>query len=542
MNSLDVVARLMAEFGLPQDDETLRVLAADLDPSAATSYDDVGLAPGYLTDVDLSETCKPRTVADLSPDTLPTTLLEAMDVLHARSLSSEELTSAAIRSAEHANAKLGVYVSERWQQCLESAIRTDSAPGIRDDVCSLRGIPMAVKDNIFMTGTVTTAQSMVLPQTPGTSDADVVSRLRHEHALILGKTSMGEFAVGLPDETQPFPYPRNPWDLARYPGGSSSGSGIGVAAGFFYAALGTDTAGSVRMPAALCGVSGLKPTHGVLPTAGTVPLAPSLDTVGVLARAAADCAVVAWALSPGPPETLDAWVRHRLRHRQRARMKLDDFCIAYDDTLLHSPLADPSAVPAFQQLLSTLAGAGARLMRVRLPLTKELHEASMAIMRAEGFHQHRRLLGKHWQRYTPSARTELLRGALVSRSAYAGAHATRSRGVASIREALHGCSCVITPTMSIGAPPLPEVTWQITDTMLTSVWNATGAPAISVPIGFTTAGLPLGAQIAAGPFEESVIIEVADCFQELTDWHLRRPGATSDVRSQGGLNSEGVVR
>src|SRR5262245_63745440 len=224
---------------------------------------------------------------------LPCTIADAARAFRSGQLTSADLTAALLARAHAANEKLGAFIQIADETALAAAKQADADFAAGIDRGPLQGIPLGVKDILATLEGPTTAQSLVLDRSwGGRADALAVARLRAAGAVIPGKTTTMEFAIGAPDPSKPFPVSANPWDLARTPGGSSSGTGNGIAAGLFLGGLGTDTGGSIRMPAAFCGITGLKVSYGRVPAAGCVPLAPTLDTIGPMARSARDCAAI----------------------------------------------------------------------------------------------------------------------------------------------------------------------------------------------------------------------------------------------------------
>ena len=222
---------------------------------------------------------------------LPLTVTEAAAALRSRELSSVELTTTMLERADDLDPQLGTYVTRFDESALAAAERADKAFADGTDLGPYQGIPIGIKDILADADGPTTANSLILDRAwADGKDSPVVARLKAAGAVITGKLVTMEFATGAADATKPFPVPKNPWDLETWPGGSSSGTGNGVAAGLFYAGIGTDTGGSIRMPAAFCGTSGLMPTFGRVPKSGCAPLGYSLDHIGPLARSARDCA------------------------------------------------------------------------------------------------------------------------------------------------------------------------------------------------------------------------------------------------------------
>src|SRR6185437_12844060 len=224
---------------------------------------------------------------------IPLSITEAATQLRDGSLSSADLTAAVLQRADRLDGALGTYLARFNDRAMASAEQADADLARGLDRGPLQGIPLGIKDIIAAADGPTTANSLVLDEAWGAGrDAPVVARLRAAGAVITGKVTTMEFAIGAPDPSKPFPLPRNPWDTRTWPGGSSSGTGSGVAAGLFLGGLGTDTGGSIRLPAAFCGVSGLMPTFGRVPKSGCAPLGYSLDHIGPLARTAEDCAAM----------------------------------------------------------------------------------------------------------------------------------------------------------------------------------------------------------------------------------------------------------
>jgi aspartyl-tRNA(Asn)/glutamyl-tRNA(Gln) amidotransferase subunit A len=236
---------------------------------------------------------------------LPKTITEAAAGLRDGTLSSVELVQEGIAAADALDGELGVYITRFDGQALHAAARADAELAAGVDLGPLHGIPLGIKDILAATEGPTTAQSVVLDPAWGQGkDAITVARLKQAGAIVPGKLSTMEYASGLPDPEKPFPLPRNPWNKDTWAGGSSSGTGAGVASGMFMAGLGTDTGGSIRIPAIFCGISGLMPTYGRVPNAGCVPLGYSLDHIGPLARSVRDCWTILQALAGGDPRDL----------------------------------------------------------------------------------------------------------------------------------------------------------------------------------------------------------------------------------------------
>ncbi|MFI5689288.1 amidase [Streptomyces sp. NPDC051636] len=378
----------------------------------------------------------------------------------------------------------------------------------------LHGVTLGIKDVFATREAVPTAHSKVHDADWHRGrDAVAVRRLRAAGAVPLGLTTAGEHALGRPDPALPFPVPRNPWDPDRYPGGSSSGSAAGLVHGFFDVGLGTDTGGSIRIPAALCGVTGIKPTHGLVPTAGSRPLAPSLDTVGTLARTVREAAralgVAAGRHTPEPE-----WLTG-----------LDGVRIGVPDRALEEAgQLSPDCRDAFDTALERLRDQGAKIVSVDLPELYPLFAAQLITLLAEGFHTHGAGLRSRWDQYGRPFRRTLVLGGLIPASAYVHAQRVRAWGAAGLRRRLDRIDALATPTWPGTAPRYDDPAGLAAVSWLPSLWSAVGFPAVALPMGFDPAGLPLSLQLAGTPGTDRALLAVADAYQRHTDWHLRTPG------------------
>jgi aspartyl-tRNA(Asn)/glutamyl-tRNA(Gln) amidotransferase subunit A len=334
-----------------------------------------------------------------------------------------------------------------------------------------------------------------------------------------------EFAIGWPDPATGLRYARNPWDLARSPGGSSSGTGAAIAAGLILGGLGTDTGGSIRGPAAYCGISGLKPTFGRVSNEGCVPLSYSLDHIGPMARTMRDCAVLLQVLAGFDP--LDPCT---------ARVAVPDYAADLDGSVrglriglvrehfFDVPELDGEVRQAVLDGVDRLAAAGASVVDVALPHAAIARTAQRAIMLGEAYAYHLPDLQSRPQLYGKYTRQQITQGALYSAADYVQAQRVRSVIKAEALAALSVADVLVTPTMLNVAPRFegydPDALRRAPTFM--AIWNLTGLPAASVCCGFSNAGLPIGMQIVGKPFDEAMVLRVGDAYQQLTDWHTRR--------------------
>jgi aspartyl-tRNA(Asn)/glutamyl-tRNA(Gln) amidotransferase subunit A len=460
------------------------------------------------------------------PDYL--TLSEVSAAIHAGAVTSSTLTAALLERADRLDPQLGTYLARFDEAALAAAAKLDAELANGQDRGPLHGVPMAIKDIIATDDGPTTAQSLILdPAWGDQGDAPVVARLRAAGAVILGKTSTMEFACGCPDATKPFPVPRNPWDVTTWPGGSSSGTGSGVAAGLFYGGLGTDTGGSIRCPAAFCGITGHKPTFGLVPKCGCTPLGYSYDHIGPMARSAEDCALMLEVMAGFDASDLTSSKRPMSPSLSAMTGDLQGVRVGVDRSLQERFVVDPALPACFEAAIAVLANAGATIVDVTLPHYEALTSATMNGWPAEALANHRRDLQTRWLDYGRPTRAVLAARALVSGNDYVQAQRVRAVGVQAMKALFVSCDVVITPTAGVGALPVDGLDFaSVIASVFTPVWNAVGFPALSAPMGFTAAGLPLGLQIAALPFADAVALNVAAGYQQHSDWHLRQPQMT----------------
>jgi aspartyl-tRNA(Asn)/glutamyl-tRNA(Gln) amidotransferase subunit A len=397
----------------------------------------------------------------------------------------------------------------------------------------LHGVPIALKDLYDTAGVATTAGSKILADRVPQADATVVRRLRDAGAIVLGKLHMVEFAYGPEGLNAHHGAPRNPWDAAveRMPGGSSSGSGVAVAAGLAPAALGSDTGGSIRIPASLCGITGLKPTYGRVSRAGVLPLAWSMDHVGPMTRTAADSAVLLRVMAGYDPADASSSV-----------LPVPDYLAALTGDVkgirvgllrgffLESATAEVGA--AVEQAAKALASAGAIVDEVALPAVAHVAAASYAVVASEALAYHTGWLKTRAGDYDPEVRKRLQLGAFVTGAHYVRGQQVRALVRDEIDAALAHRDVLLAPATPMTAPRIDERQTTLGDgpsdvraalIRLTRPFNCSGHPACAVPCGFSTPGLPIGMQLVGRPFDEATVLRVADAYQRLTDWHARRP-------------------
>jgi aspartyl-tRNA(Asn)/glutamyl-tRNA(Gln) amidotransferase subunit A len=431
---------------------------------------------------------------------------EVAQRIRSRALTPREAVESYLERIEQLDGAVNAYISVRAEEALAEA---DSAPE-----GPLRGVPVAIKDVIDVAGTATTAASKVVAGNAAARDALCVERLRRAGAIVLGKLNTHEFAFGATTTSPHFGAAHNPWALDKICGGSSGGSGAAAAADLAAGTLGTDTAGSIRIPSCLCGVTGLRPTVGLVPTDGVVPVAWSLDTVGPVSRSAEDCALLLSALT-GEPLELAEGVRG-LR-------------IGVVEELFDR--AEPAVADQVRTAIDELRDLGAAVEAVEVPLLEEAGTILQLIMLPEAAEVHLRWLRSQLADYGDDVRARLLAGLLLP----ATAHVTGLRARRWFRDGLSALfervDLLAAPEMPVVAPPIGEnevevrgerVPYRLALIPFNSPWALAGVPAASVPAGFVD-GLPVGLALVGRPREEAAILGAAHAFQRATDWHERRP-------------------
>ncbi|HSQ79557.1 MAG TPA: Asp-tRNA(Asn)/Glu-tRNA(Gln) amidotransferase subunit GatA [Casimicrobiaceae bacterium] len=478
--------------------------------------------------------------------------------LEARKVSSVELVQDALSRIASAQARLNAFITVDAEAALASAGEADAARS-RGGATALSGIPIAHKDVLMTAGMRTTCGSRMLGNFVAPYDAHVVARLREAGTVLVGKTNMDEFAMGSSNENSWFGPARNPWNPAYIPGGSSGGSAVAIAAGLVPGTTGTDTGGSIRQPAAMCGITGIKPTYGLCSRYGLVAFASSLDTPGVFARDALGCALL-----------LDAMAGHDARDSTSLARPPEERARALREPAPAKPLAglriglpreyfgegiDAPVAAAIDGALGELRALGATTVDIELPAVRHSvpvyyvlapAEASSNLSRFDGVRY-----GHRAERYTDLAdmycrtraegfgaevKRRILVGTYVLSHGYYDAYYLKAQQVRRLiardfARAFDRCDVIVGPTAPTAAFPIGSkaddpVQMYLND-IFTIAANLTGIPAMSIPCGFTPDGLPIGMQIQGDHFGEARILDVAHRFQQATDWHLREPGGAA---------------
>jgi aspartyl-tRNA(Asn)/glutamyl-tRNA(Gln) amidotransferase subunit A len=455
------------------------------------------------------------------------TIREVGERFRRRELSPVELTQALLGRIERLDKTLHAFVTLTGDRAIAQAQAAEKALLRGEHASPLLGIPVAYKDLYATRGVLTTAGSAVLADWIPDADSTCVARLDRAGTVMLGKLITHEFAFGIQFPGHRFQPARNPWNLEHIPGGSSSGSGTALAAGLVFGSLGSDTGGSIRGPASFCGIAGLKPTYGRVSRAGVVTLSWTLDHAGPMARTVEDCACL-----------LQALAGHDPADPASSRAPVADYVASLGKGIRGLRVGVPRAYffegvdgeveAAFERALGTLRELGAVVRDVEIP---SIHTAPafMAIMLSEAYAYHERDLREHPGRYGEVLREKLLAGALITGAEYTQAQRLRARLCAETADVLRTADVLVTPTSPRPAPPFaavldPDFPFPRSNT---APFNLTGLPALAVPCGFSTGGLPLSLQIAGRPFDEATVLRVGHAYEQATDWHTRRPPGSS---------------
>jgi aspartyl-tRNA(Asn)/glutamyl-tRNA(Gln) amidotransferase subunit A len=455
------------------------------------------------------------------------TLAEASALVQKRQVSPVELTEAFIARSEALEPKLHAYITTTFDAArAEAKEAADEIAGGRGRG-HLHGIPFALKDLYETAGVRTTAGSKLREDYVPAEDAHVVSLLRQAGIVQLGKLNMHEWALGATNINKYFPSPRNPWDTRRITGGSSGGSGAAIAAGMVLGTLGSDTGGSIRIPASLCGISGLKPTYGRVSLRGVVPLSWTLDHAGPMARTAFDCALILQAIAghdPVDPGSADRPVDDYLKDIEdgvnglRIGMPSNFF---FDEDAVNAEVAG-----AVHEAAKVLAGAGAELVPVEVPMIVAGARSNGPILLADAAAYHEETIRDHAEDIQETVLARLQNGASVTGVAYARAHRVQAEFKAALASLFGEIDVLLTPATPITALPFPEGDNIATTGALTrhtGPFNLAGLPSMSVPCGFSSEGLPIGLMLTGRPWEEALVLRAAHAYQRATDWHKRHP-------------------
>jgi aspartyl-tRNA(Asn)/glutamyl-tRNA(Gln) amidotransferase subunit A len=459
------------------------------------------------------------------------TIERAARLLRSRKISSVELTRATLERVEALEGKLHAFITVTSDLALTQARRAEREIARGDYRGPLHGVPVTLKDLYWTRGIRTTAGSKILADFVPDADATATARLAAAGAVLVGKANLHEFAIGATTENPFYGTCHNPWNLAYIPGGSSGGSAAAVAAGLGLASLGSCTGGSIRIPAAFCGVVGLKPTYGLVPRTGIVPNSSSLDHGGPLTRTTADAAAVLEAIA-GPDGKDPSAVTARLTGmRSIRRRSLKGLRVGVPRNY-YFDVIDPEVHALVRAAIAELRKLGATVTSVTVPDVELSLDACVVVAWSECANQHRRWLLSRPHDYGADT-LDYLTGALVYRATdYVQAQRVRARIRHSVREVFRRVDVIVSPTGVIPASPIGQTEFEIDNrsvpvlsvmARITCIANLTGEPAVSVPCGFTKAGLPVGLQIHGRALEDATVLRVAHAYEQATGWTSQTP-------------------
>jgi aspartyl-tRNA(Asn)/glutamyl-tRNA(Gln) amidotransferase subunit A len=450
-------------------------------------------------------------------------IVETSELLRKRELSPVELTKECLAQIEKLNPTLNAFITVTADSALQQARTAEDEIGRGHWRGPLHGIPVALKDLIDTAGVRTTAASAVFKNRIPAEDAEVVRHLKNAGAVLLGKNNLHEFAYGGSSMISYYGEVRNPWNPAHIAGGSSGGSAAAVAAGLCYGAIGTDTAGSVREPAALCGIVGLKPTYGRVSARGVIPLSVSLDHVGPLARTVSDAAAMLQAIAGYDGSDINSAYMPVSDYLAPLREEPKPVRVGVPRKFFYEDL-DPEVASAVEQALGIVRTVGGDLCEIELDV-----QTDRTLQTVESYAYHAEFVARSPELYQPETLDRIRKGADIIREEVA----QRSRELQKIRgeigRVFEDVDVLVTPTMPVPAPAIAELKQNpdllrprelllLRNTRPVNVW---GLPAISVPCGFTSTGLPIGLQIIGPHWREDRVLQLAYAYEQATTWHKR---------------------
>ena len=459
------------------------------------------------------------------------TVAELGPLIQRKEITPVEVAEAYLRRIEALEPQLNAFITR-----IDDHARREARKAEAEIMAGLyrgpfHGIPVGLKDLFWTKGIRTTSGSVLDADFVPTEDAAVVARLNEAGAYGIGKLHMTEFAFDGTSRNEHYGPARNPWDTRRMAGGSSSGSGVAVASGEVPLALGTDTGGSVRVPAALCGVTGLKPTFGLISRFGVTPLSWSMDHVGVLAHTAQDAALALNLLAGHDPRDPGSIQVEPQDYTQGLDKSTQGLRIGVPQEFIWDVM-DPEVNQAFRDAMSHFETLGVTVQDISMPDLDLVNPAGSVVQTAEAAAFHRRQVLAHGPRYDPAIRRRFESGLFIPAEAYLQAQRVRAKSYRSVLQTLEQVDMIATPTTAIAAPYIDQeqVTLQGQEVSareallrITRIFSTLGLPAISIPCGFTADGLPVGLQLVARPLAENLLLGVAHSYQQSTQWHLRWP-------------------
>ncbi|WP_092518037.1 amidase [Afipia sp. GAS231] len=448
-----------------------------------------------------------------------------------KKFSSREVTQSCLNRIAEWQPRLNAFMAIEAESALAAADVADAALANGKSRGPLHGVPLAHKDMYYDAGKVVTCGSKIRRDFVATTTSTALQRLKDAGTVRSGSLQMVEFAYGPTGHNPHYGAVHNPWNVDHITGGSSSGSGSAVAARLTFAALGSDTGGSIRMPAHFCGVTGLKTTVGRVSRAGAMPLSQSLDTVGPLAQTVEDCALLTGLMAGADPEDLTASTRPVPDYMAATKGSLKGLRIGVPTAFYVDDL-DAEVADVLDETIATLQKEGAEIVKVELPDQRQLTAACQIVLATEAAAFHKRWLIERPQDYGAQVLMRLQNGLAIPAVSYLEAMRWRGPALAAYLTAVTGTDAVLAPVAPMPAPTIAEsdvgnsinaeaVIQRITK--FTRPINYLGLPSLSIPTGFTKTGLPVGMQLVGRAFDEAMLIRIGAAFQRATDFHARVP-------------------
>ena len=456
---------------------------------------------------------------------------ELSRLIRDRQVSPVEVIDAHLARIEATEPTLNSFITLLPDHAREAARRAEAQIQAGNYRGPLHGIPVGLKDLFNTAGVRTTSGSRILDNFVPTEDCTVAARFQQAGAILLGKLNMHQFAYGPTGENFDYGHMHNPWNPELVTGGSSGGSGSAAAAGQCTITMGSDTGGSVRIPAALCGIVGLKPTYGLVSRAGLTPLSWRLDHPGPMVRTVEDAAISMNAIAGHDPADPATTTRTIPDYTAALTGSVEGLRIGIVREYFEAPL-DSEVETAVRAAIAQLSELGATVTEVSLPMFADAQAISGTILMSEAAAYHRDLLAKDGDKLTPSVRLRLEAGLFVTAADYLKAQQARSRFNYEMSQLFQEVDLLAGPSEPITAPPILAAEVPIGDrtvgtvgalTQYTRPYNISGTPAISVPCGFSQAGMPMGLQLAGRAFEDATVLRAAHAYEQSTDWHRQRP-------------------
>ncbi len=456
------------------------------------------------------------------------TATELSNLIAAKEVSPVEAAEAYLDRIDDLDFQFNSYLTVSRGEALRAAREAEDEIMRGNIRGPMHGVPIAVKDQMWTKGIRTTGGSRILADFVPDEDATVIAKLKDAGAVLLGKTNLSEFAIT--SFSHRFSLPRNPWDLDLSAGGSSSGSGAATAAFLCATSLGEDTGGSIRRPAAWCGLVGMRPTWGLVSRYGLMKGIWSMDTIGPISRSVADAAITLGAIAGHDPKDPYSWNRPVPDYLGVLDGDISGIRIGVVSELLHDEVVEPETRDVVQRAIAVLGELGALVEEVSIPLTAHANTVSSILLAAEPAQNQREWVLDRLEDYGHDNRIGLLAGSLMPGAAYLKAQKLRSMLRQQVHETLENYDVLVSPTA--GRPAVPRQDDPIITSkemagrlpyMRTNTFNLSSTPAVSVPCGFNSGSLPIGLQVAGRPGGDATVLKVAHAYEQATSWHTMRP-------------------